>query len=136
MIGIVVITHGMLGYELIKAAELIKGELTDIISISVDATKGVEDLKKEITGAIKKADTGNGVLILTELSGGTPSNISLSFLKKGKIEVVTGVNLPMLLKISDFRKETKLDSFANCVKDYGKKNIRLATEVLNRKIDM
>jgi PTS system mannose-specific IIA component len=136
MIGILIVTHGMLGYELIKAAELIKGELTDIISISVDATTGVEDLKKEITGAIKKADTGNGVLILTDLFGGTPSNISLSFLKKGKVEVVTGVNLPMLLKISDVRNETKLDSFANFIKDYGKKNIRLATEVLNKKVDM
>jgi PTS system mannose-specific IIA component len=134
MSGVLIVTHGRLGDELIKAAELIRGELSDIVSISVDATKGVEDLKKEITDAIKKADTGQGVLILTDLFGGTPSNISLSFLKKGKVEVVTGVNLPMLLKISDRQKESTLAEFADTIKDYGTKNIRLASEILNKKV--
>ncbi len=134
MSGVLIVTHGKLGQELIKAAELIRGEMTGMISISVDARKGVEDLKKEITTAIKKADSGKGVLILTDLFGGTPSNISLSFLKKGKVEVVTGVNLPMLLKISEISKETTLIDFADSIKDYGKKNIRLASEILNKKV--
>jgi len=134
MSGVLLVTHGRLGEELIKAAELIRGEITGMISVSVDSKKGVEDLKKEITAAIKKADTGKGVLILTDLFGGTPSNISLSFLKKGKIEVLTGVNLPMLLKISEIREQTALVDFANSVKDYGKKNIRLASEILNKKV--
>ncbi len=132
--GVLIVTHGKLGDELIKAAESIRGELTGVISISVDATKGVEDLKNEITEAIKKADSGKGVLILTDLFGGTPSNISLSFLKKGEVEVVTGVNLPMLLKIAEIREEKTLADFAESIKDYGKKNIRLATEILNKKV--
>jgi len=134
MIGVVIVTHGNLGQELIKAAEMIKGDVRGIIPLSLDATTGVEDIKKEITSAIKKADSGEGVLIMTDLFGGTPSNISLSFLKKEKVEVVTGVNLPMLLKISDIREEEKkLAEFADLVKAYGRKNIYLASEILKRK---
>ncbi|MBW2560056.1 MAG: PTS sugar transporter subunit IIA [Deltaproteobacteria bacterium] len=134
MIGVLIITHGNLGHELIKAAEMIKGDTRGIIPVSLDAKTGVDDIKKEITSAIKKADLGEGVLIMTDLFGGTPSNISLSFLKEEKVEVVTGVNLPMLLKISDIREEKKkLAEFANLVKVYGRKNIYLASEILNRK---
>lgn len=131
MIGVLIITHGNLGRELIHAAEMIKGPLESVIFVSVDSIKGVEELKKEITTAIKKVDTGTGVIILTDLFGGTPSNISLSFLKEGKVEVVTGVNLPMLLKL-DARKEKKLDALASFLRDYGRKNIYLASEVLNK----
>ncbi len=135
MIGVLIITHANLGSELIRAAEMIKGDIKGITSVSLNETKGVEDIKKEITSAIKKADSGKGVLIMTDLFGGTPSNISLSFLKKEKVEVVTGVNLPMLLKISDIREEKKLTEFADLIKAYGKKNIYLASEILNRKAD-
>ncbi|MBW2557525.1 MAG: PTS sugar transporter subunit IIA [Deltaproteobacteria bacterium] len=135
MIGVLIITHANFGSELIRAAEMIKGEIKGITSVSLNETKGVEDIKKEITSAIKKADSGKGVLIMTDLFGGTPSNISLSFLKKEKVEVVTGVNLPMLLKISDIREEKKLTEFAELIKVYGKKNIYLASEILNRKAD-
>lgn len=131
MVGVLIITHGNLGRELINAAEMIKGRLDGVIFVSVDSVKGVEDLKKEITTAIKRLDTGDGVMILTDLFGGTPSNISLSFLKEGKIEVVTGVNLPMLLKL-DARNEKKLSEFASFIRDYGRKNIYLASEVLNK----
>ncbi|MBN2515115.1 MAG: PTS sugar transporter subunit IIA [Deltaproteobacteria bacterium] len=133
MVGVIVITHGNLGSELIKATELIKGNLKGILAISVDAAKGVENLKKEITTAIKKVDSGNGVLILTDLFGGTPSNISLSFLKEHKVEVVTGVNLPMMLKISEIQEDKNLGDFADYIRNYGKKNIYLASEILNRK---
>ena len=133
MIGVLITTHGNLGTELIHAAESIKGPLKDVMHVCVDQTKGVEDLKKEIQSAIKKLDKGKGVLILTDLFGGTPSNISLSFMKDGKVEVVTGVNLPMLLKLSDVKEETTLNEFANFIKDYGKKNISLASEILNKK---
>lgn len=134
MIGVLVITHGNLGGELINAAEMITGKMDGILHVSVSATKGLEELKKEIIAGIKKVDVGKGVLILTDLFGGTPSNISLSFLKEGKIEVVTGVNLPMLMKISDNRSEKSLADFAATIRDYGKKNIYLASEVLNKKI--
>ncbi|MEN6467286.1 MAG: PTS sugar transporter subunit IIA [Syntrophaceae bacterium] len=133
MVGVLVITHGDLGQELIKAAELIKGKYDGVLPVSVDSNKGVEDIKKEITTAIKKVDKGEGVLILTDLFGGTPSNIALSFLKEGKVEVVTGVNLPMLLKL-DIRKEKNLTDLSYFIKDYGRKNISLASEILKRDI--
>ena len=135
MVGVLVITHGNLGYELIRSAELIKGRLDSILAISVDPTKGVEELKKEITTGIKKVDKGKGVLIMTDLFGGTPSNLSLSFLKEGKLEVVTGVNLPMLLKLPDIREEKDLTDLAYTIKDYGRRNISLAGEILNKKVD-
>lgn len=132
MVGVLIITHGNLGYELIQAAELIKGRMDGVLAISVDPTKGVEELKKEISSNIKKVNKGKGVLILTDLFGGTPSNLSLSFLKKGKLEVISGVNLPMLLKLPDIREENLAD-FAYSIKDYGMKNISLASEILNKK---
>jgi PTS system mannose-specific IIA component len=134
MIGVLITTHGNLGSELIKAAELIRGTMKGIIPISVDQTKGVEDLRKEISTAIKKLDQGQGVLILTDLFGGTPSNISLSFMKEGKVEVITGINLPMLLKLPDFRGNMSLKEFAQNIKDYGIKNISLASEILSKKV--
>ena len=134
MIGVLITTHGNLGSELIKAAELIRGSLKGIVHISVDQTKEVEDLKKEISTAMKKLDQGQGVLILTDLFGGTPSNISLSFMKEGKVEVITGVNLPMLLKLPDIREGTSLKEFAQVIKDYGIKNISLASEILSKKV--
>jgi PTS system mannose-specific IIA component len=134
MIGVLITTHGNLGSELIKAAELIRGRMKGIIPISVDQTKGVEDLRKEISTAIKKLDQGQGVLILTDLFGGTPSNISLSFIKEGKVEVITGINLPMLLKLPDIREGMSLNEFAQNIKDYGIKNISLASEILSKKV--
>ncbi len=135
MIGVLVITHGNLGNELIKVAELIKGPQQGTLSISVDASRGLDDLRKEITASIRKVDSGSGVLVLTDLFGGTPSNVSLAFLKERKVEVVTGVNLPMLLKVPDVReKENDLAKFAAEIRDYGKKNIYLASEVLKKKI--
>jgi len=133
MIGALITTHGNLGNELIKAAELIKGPLDDIFHVSVDQTKNVEDLKKEISNAIKKLDKGKGVLILTDLFGGTPSNISLSFIKEGKVEVLTGVNLPMVLKLSEVKEDMTLRDFACLIKNYGEKNIMLASEILDKK---
>ncbi|MDD4996699.1 MAG: PTS fructose transporter subunit IIA [Syntrophales bacterium] len=134
MVGVLITTHGNLGKELIKAAELIRGSLKGIVHISVDQIKGVEDLKKEISNAIKKLDQGQGVLILTDLFGGTPSNISLSFMKEGKVEVITGVNLPMLLKLPDIGENMSLREFAQQIKEYGIKNISLASEILRKKV--
>jgi mannose PTS system EIIA component len=133
MIGALITTHGNLGNELIKAAELIKGPLNDILHVSVDQTKNVEDIKKEISNAIKKLDKGKGVLVLTDLFGGTPSNISLSFIKEGKVEVLTGVNLPMVLKLSEVKQDMTLRDFACLIKNYGEKNIMLASEILDKK---
>lgn len=127
-------THGDLGKEFVKAAEMIKGPMKGVLHIPIDQSKGVEEIKKEISTAIKKLDQGNGVLIMTDLFGGTPSNISLSFMKDGKVEVVTGVNLPMMLKLADVRETMNLKEFACFIKDYGRSNISLASEILNRKV--
>ena len=135
MIGVLITTHGNLGNELIKAAELITGSLKGVMHVSVDQTKDVEEIKREITAAIKKLDQGQGVLILTDLFGGTPSNISLSFLKEGKVEVVTGVNLPMLMKLTAPRDNFNLKDFAGYIKEYGIKNISVASEKLSKKVD-
>lgn len=135
MIGVLITTHGDLGKELIKAAEMIKGPMKGVLHIPIDQSKGVEEIKKEISTAIKKLDQGKGVLIMTDLFGGTPSNISLSFMKDGKVEVVTGVNLPMMLKLADVRSTMSLKDFSCFIKDYGRNNISLASEILNRKVN-
>jgi PTS system mannose-specific IIA component len=134
MIGVLITTHGNLGSEFMKVAEMIKGTLKNVMHISMDQTKGMEELKKEITAAIRKLDQGQGVLILTDLFGGTPSNLSLSLLKEGKVEVVTGINLPMLLKLTDIREKMNLQDFAMHIRDYGRKNIYLASEILKKKV--
>ncbi|MCX7983179.1 MAG: PTS sugar transporter subunit IIA [Syntrophales bacterium] len=134
MIGILITTHAGLGSELIKAAEMIKGEMPRTMHISIDQTSSMEEIKSEISAAIKKLDTGQGVLILTDLFGGTPANVSLSFMKEGKVEVITGVNLPMLLKISEGRDRMPLKEFARFIRDYGIKNIHVASDILEKKI--
>lgn len=134
MIGVLITTHGNLGSEFMKVAEMIKGTLKNVTHISIDQTKGMEELRKEITAAIRKLDQGQGVLILTDLFGGTPSNLSLSMLKEGKVEVVTGINLPMLLKLTDIREKMNLQDFAMHIRDYGRKNIYLASEILKKKV--
>ncbi len=134
MIGVLITTHGNLGCELIKAAELIKGSIKGVVCVSVDQAKGMEEIKREISTAVKKLDNGKGVLILTDLFGGTPANISLSFLKAGKVEVLTGVNLPMILKVTEMKEGVSLQELASQVRDYGMKNIYLASEILKKKV--
>ncbi|HPX54974.1 MAG TPA: PTS sugar transporter subunit IIA [Syntrophales bacterium] len=134
MIGVLITTHGNLGNELILAAEAIKGPLKNVLHVPVDQTKSVEQINKEMSSAIKKLDQGQGVLIMTDLFGGTPSNISLSFLKEGKVEVVTGVNLPMMLKLSDMKEDMSLKECASFISEYGKKNIYSASEILSKKL--
>jgi len=133
MIGVLITTHGKLGTELLRAAEMILGNVKAVIPVCVDQTRDIDDVKKEISTAIRKLDQGQGVLILTDLFGGTPSNISLSFLKEGEVEVVTGVNLPMLMKLTANRGNMTLKEFAAQVRDYGIKNISVATEKLSKK---
>jgi len=134
MVGILITTHARLGHELLRAAEMIKGEMRHTMCISIDQTTSMEAIRGEISAALKKLDQGEGVLILTDLFGGTPSNVSLSFVKEGKVEVVTGVNLPMLLKISEGKGNMPLKDYARYISDYGIKNIYVATDILNKKV--
>ena len=136
MVGVVVVTHCHLGEELISAAELVVGEeLKQFQPVSVDRTEGSEDIREKIISAIRKVDAGQGVLILTDMYGGTPSNISLSFLEEKRIEVITGVNLPMLLKLATYQNDMDLEALAVFITEYGQRNINLASEVLKKRVD-
>lgn len=135
MVGILVITHYNLGVELVAAADMIGGKIEGIQAISVDPKKDTEKLRKEISTAIKRLDNGDGVLIITDMFGGTPSNLSLSFLEEGKVEVLTGVNLPMLIKLSTYREDKTLNELAMQLKSFGQKNINLASEIMNKQVN-
>ena len=134
MVGIIIVTHLRLGEELLAVAELILGKLKHFEAVSINPTEGVEEITDKISEAIRKVDSGKGVLILTDMFGGTPSNISLSFLDEWKIEVITGVNLPMLLKLSTYEEERDLAELAEFIKTYGQKNINLASEILKKNV--
>jgi len=135
-IGVVVVTHCRLGEELIAAAQLVLGEdLKQFQAVSIDPQKGSEDIREKIIAAIRKVDGGRGILILTDMYGGTPSNISLSFLEENRIEVITGVNLPMLLKLATYQDDIHLEELALFITQYGQRNINVASEVLKKRVD-
>jgi PTS system mannose-specific IIA component len=136
MVGVIVVTHCRLGEELIAAAELVVGEeLKQFHPVSIDPKEGSDEIREKIITAIRKVDGGQGVLILTDMYGGTPSNISLSFLEEKKIEVITGVNLPMLLKLATYQNDSDLESLASFITDYGQRNINLASAVLKKRVE-
>ena len=129
-IGVVIVTHYRLGEEFLQALRLIVPEAPEWQSVSVEPTQTVEEMRSAISAALKSADRGQGVLVLTDMFGGTPSNISLSFLDEHKVEVVTGLNLPMLIKLATLGEQHSLDELATFIKDYGKRNISVASEIL------
>lgn len=130
MVGIVVATHGHLAEELIRTAEGVCGKLEQCGAVSVGAASAMEEARAQLAEAIHGVDTGEGVLVLTDMFGGTPANLALTFLND-QIEVVTGVNLPMLVKLSTCRAEgAKLRDTAQMLSCYGQKNITLASELL------
>jgi len=134
MLGIVIVTHLKLGEELLAVAELIVGKLKQFQAVSINPKEEVEEIKERISEAIRRVDKGKGILILTDMFGGTPSNICLSFLGEWKIEVITGVNLPMLLKLSTYEGEEDLAELADFIRTYGQKNINLASEILKKNL--
>lgn len=133
MIGIVIVTHLDFGERLLKAAEMIMGTQEGCVTVNLDISVEISQVMESLKDAADTVDAGDGVLILTDMFGGTPSNLSLSLLDPGKLEVITGVNLPMLLKILGSRKQP-LDSLANEAKTAGKQGILVAGEVLKRKV--
>ncbi len=131
MIGIVIVTHSQLGDALIDAAEFIIGARPDtVVSVSISLNENADDLREKIAQGIKKVDRNKGVLILTDMFGGTPSNLSYSFLEEGRLEVISGVNLPILVKALEAQKEMELAEMAESVEAYGKKSISLASGIL------
>ncbi|MBF0528158.1 MAG: PTS sugar transporter subunit IIA [Deltaproteobacteria bacterium] len=133
MIGSVIVTHGRLGAELLNTAEFILGRIELIKIVSIDGQGSPDEMHTQIQKAIKSVDQGQGVLILTDMFGGTPSNLSLSFLAVGEVEVLTGVNLPMIIKLVQFREKMSLMELAQAIGSYGKKSINVAGEILSRR---
>ncbi len=131
MIGIVIVTHSQLGEALIEAAEFIIGSRPESLeSISIDLSENAEKLRTKIAQGIKKVKGQDGVIILTDMFGGTPSNLSYSFLEEGHIEVLSGVNLPILIQAARKKKKMKLDQLAADLEAFGKKSISLASGIL------
>jgi PTS system mannose-specific IIA component len=130
MIGALVVTHGHLGQELVAAAEMIVGEISHIKSVSIGWHDDVNDAQKDIEKHITEVDSGSGVLLLTDMFGGTPSNIALSFHNPGVVDVVTGVNLPMIIKIASQKEGDTLESLARIVRDQGRSSIAMASDFL------
>ena len=131
MIGIVIVTHGQLGEALIEAAEfIIGGRSKALVAVSIDINQSAEKLRKNIEEGIKKVDKNDGVLILTDMFGGTPSNLSYSFLEEGRIEVLSGVNLPILVQALNKREKLELPKLATSLEKFGKKSISLASGIL------
>ena len=137
MIGIVVVTHGQLARELVAAAEMIIGEIPNVTAVSIGWHESPDDAQREIADAIARADSGKGTVVLTDMFGGTPSNLSMTFLEKGRVEVVTGVNLPMLIRLASLREEEgdELLELATEAAREGKDNIYLAGTLLARADD-
>jgi len=130
MIGLLIISHCDLGKELLNAAELIVGRLEAADSISITQTTESSEILEEISKKIRSLNQGQGVLVLTDMFGGTPSNLSLSFLNDEKVEVLTGVNLPMVIAVSNDRDRLTLGELGEKAEQAGKRSITLARKLL------
>jgi len=130
LVGGLVVTHGQLAQELVAAAETIVGEALQIAAVSIGWDDDVAESQRKIEVAVQKVNAGKGVIILTDMFGGTPSNLSLPLLKKGELEIVTGVNLPMIIKVANQAASDSLSELATRVKQQGQKHISIASELL------
>jgi PTS system mannose-specific IIA component len=132
-VGGVVISHGRVAAELVAAAEMIVGSLDHITAVSLGWHDDVEQARRTIKEAIDRVNQGRGVLLLTDMFGGTPTNIAATFLDVEPVEVVTGVNLPMIIKLANQSPDDDLAAIARKVSEQGQKNIYIASEILTPK---
>ena len=130
MIGALVVSHGQLAQELLAAAEMIVGEISHIQAVSIGWHDDVNDARTEIEKRIADVEAGSGVLILTDMFGGTPSNIAFSFHEPGKVDIVTGANLPMIIKIANQKEGETLESLARSACEQGRSSIAVASDFL------
>jgi len=133
LVGVVVVTHGQLAVELVNAAEAIVGDLAHVQAVSIGWHDDVEQARQEIAQAIARVATPAGTLVLTDMFGGTPSNLAVTFLVPDRVEVVTGVNLPMLLKLATLRRADTLHEVARLVRDHGQSAVWVASDLLQKK---
>jgi PTS system mannose-specific IIA component len=129
-VGVVIVTHGGLGREFLHALEQIVPDPPEIRVVAIEPGQSVDEMRNAIAVELEAAEQGEGVLVLTDMFGGTPSNMSLSFMKEQRVEVVTGLNLPMLTKLATLRKSKSLEELAKFIKSYGQRNISVASEIL------
>jgi PTS system mannose-specific IIA component len=130
VIGVVVVTHGQLATELVNAAEMIVGDLPQFTAVSIGWHDDVNDARGDIAQAIERVRGEEGVLLLTDMFGGTPSNLGMTFLEKDRLEVITGVNLPMLIKLASMRNSSDLLAVAKEMRDHGRNAIWVASDLL------
>ncbi|GAC1432263.1 MAG: PTS sugar transporter [Thermoanaerobaculia bacterium] len=131
MIGALIVTHGNLAYELLNAAKQIEADVSGIEAVPLEWSDSVDAAREKIGAALQRVARDRDVIIFTDMFGGTPSNISLSFLEKGHVEVVTGVNLPMVVKFAMVKQESKdLATVAHMITEKGSKAIRVASDLL------
>jgi mannose PTS system EIIA component len=134
MIGVIIVTHGDLGKQLLKTSEDIVGQQKNAAVISLLPEEGIDDLRLKISQTLKGLNTGEGVIIMTDMIGGTPTNTSLSLAQSEKIEVITGVNLPMLLELFSYRQIMPLDGLADKVCQSGQKSVVNAKRIFLSKL--
>jgi PTS system mannose-specific IIA component len=130
MIGLVLVTHGRLALEFIHAMEHVVGKQSQIEAVCIGPEDKMDVRRADIAAAIAKVNVGLGVIILTDMFGGTPSNLAISLLQEGQVEVVAGLNLPMLVKLARIRKDNALLKCATAAQDAGRKYINIASQVL------
>ena len=130
LIGAVVVTHGQLATELVNAAEMIVGDLPHFAAVSIGWHDDVDAAREQVERAIERVRGGNGVLLLTDMFGGTPSNLAMAFLAADDVEVVTGVNLPMLIKLASLRKASEPAAVARELRDAGRTAIWVAADLV------
>ncbi len=130
MIGLVLVTHGRLAAEFISALEHVVGKQPFMEAICIGPDDKMDERRNDIAASIAKVDQGQGVIVLTDMFGGTPSNLAISLLEEGHVEVVAGLNLPMLVKLARVRKDCPLAKAAAAAQDAGRKYINIASQVL------
>ncbi|MBM3601392.1 MAG: PTS sugar transporter subunit IIA [Alphaproteobacteria bacterium] len=133
MIGMVLVTHGNLARELVAALEHVVGPQSKVASVCIGPEDDMEQRRREILDSVASMDTGKGVVVLTDMFGGTPSNLAISIMDKAKVEVIAGVNLPMLIKLASVRQTETLAEAAASAQDAGRKYIHIASQVLDGK---
>jgi PTS system mannose-specific IIA component len=133
MIGLVLVTHGRLAEELVAALEHVVGPQKDVAAVCIGPDDDMERRRQDILDSVAKVDSGGGTILLTDMFGGTPSNLAISIMDRAKVEVIAGVNLPMLIKLASVRASSSLDKAALCAQDAGRKYISIASQLLDGK---
>ena len=132
MIGLILVTHGRLAEEFIHAMEHVVGTQGDIVAVCIGPHDDMEKRRKEIADAIRRVDSGAGAIVLTDLFGGTPSNLAISLMQAGRVEVIAGINLPMLIRLAGARKCMGVEEAARAARDAGRNYFTVASEFLGQ----